>query len=172
MISPWNHDQFWKTKTVSESTFPEDFGTPLKCSIWMIIQWDIQGLVTTKFSLQISVKDEAVVSSKYDFIWESKGLYPISDDPSLISYFQIHPPFIHIDLASTALLSHLNPLLLYIYHCLCLDFPGLGQRIAWFRVTRGIFPVLSRTILRAKPLDVWVFRDWRVTRSVCPAPVR
>ena len=52
---------------------------------------------------------------QYDFIWESKGLYPFSGNPSSISYFQIHPPFIHIDLASTSLLSRLIPLLLYMW---------------------------------------------------------
>ena len=53
--------QFWKTKTVSESTFPEDVGTPPKSSIRMVIQWDIQGILTCKFLLQNSVKDEAAL---------------------------------------------------------------------------------------------------------------
>ena len=96
MISPWNHDQFWKTKTVSESTFPEDFGTPPRCSIWMIIQWDIQGLVTTKFSLQISVKDEAPVSSIWlhmkiqrplSLLWWPHYNLILLDSPSFASYW-------------------------------------------------------------------------------------
>ena len=96
MISPWNHDQFWKTKIVSESTFPEDFGTPPKCSIWMIIQWDFQGLVTTKFLLQISVKDEAAVSTMWLYMRIQRSLsllwWPLfnlwfPDSPSIHLYW-------------------------------------------------------------------------------------
>ena len=55
---------------------------------------------------------------QYDFIWKSKGLYPFSGDPFIISYYQIHHPLHHIDLASTFLLSRLVYTLLYIpsYH--------------------------------------------------------
>ena len=62
----------------------------------------------------------------------------------------------------------------YIHPCLCLVFPGLCQSIAWFLFTRvESSPChLEPFWVRVKPLDVWVFPDWRVTRSTCPAPVR
>ena len=111
MISPWNHDQFWKTKTVTESTFPEDFGTPPRCSIWMIIQWDIQGLVTTKFSFQISVKDEAPVSSIWlhmkiqrslSLLWWPLYNLILPDSPSFASYwFGKHFSLVPLDLDFT-----------------------------------------------------------------------